>query len=348
VNAAAWGHSLEKIDIGLRWFHDKTRKIQEFKRYIPDISRRINIRTLDMTDEVFRFLRTDDGDQLRFGFWPQPGHTCRGSAVIMGGRTEFMEKYLDTIRKLNARGFDAFSMDWRGQGLSSRLLPDSTRGYIDSYDRYVGDLELFFEKVVRPRSSGPLIAIAHSMGGNILAQYLSKWPQGVDKGVMLAPMIKICTDPIPETVARLACRMATRLGHGCKNIPAFKRHDSFNRSFPGNRLTHDEQRFNRVRALVCENPQVEVVGVTYGWLDASFNAIDAINRPGFAQGIRTPMLVVVAGEDRVVRNQAICRFAGQLPEHRLFRINGAYHEILQELDDLQDLFWHAFDRFVQR
>jgi lysophospholipase len=301
-----------------------------------------------MGDEAFGFLQTGDSDQLRFGHWPHAGDTCRGSAVILGGRTEFMEKYLDSIHQLNVRGFDAFSMDWRGQGLSSRLLPDSRRGYIDTYDRYVSDLELFFARVVRPKGSGPLIAIAHSMGANILAQYLSRWPRSVDKGIMLAPMINIYTDPIPEVVARFACRVATRLGHGCKNIPALKRHDSFSRSFSGNRLTHDQQRFNRVRQLVCEKPQVEVVSVTYGWLDASFNAIDTINRPGFAQGILTPMLVVMAGEDRVVRNQAVCRFAAGLPEHLIIRIDGAYHEILQELDHLQAKFWQAFDRFVQR
>ena len=295
----------------------------------------------------FGFLQTNDRSRLRFGHWPQTGDTRRGSAIVLGGRTEFMEKYLDTIRKLNLRGFDAFSMDWRGQGLSSRLLPDSTRGYIDSYDRYVGDLALFLAKVVRSRGNGPFIAIAHSMGANILAQYLRRWPRSIDKGIMLAPMINIYTDPIPEGVARLACRVATRLGYGYQNIPDFRRRDAFHKSFHGNKLTHDEQRFSRVRQLVCEKPELKVIGVTYGWLDASFHAIDTVNQPGFARTISTPMLVVVAGEDRVVRNQAVCRFAAQLPEHQLIRIDGAYHEVLQELDDLQAPFWHAFDRFVR-
>ena len=90
-----------------------------------------------------------------------------------------------------------------------------------------------------------------------------------------------------------------------------------------------------------------IVGVTYGWLDASFKAIDIVSQPGFAQTIPTPMLVVVAGEDRVVCNQAVCRFAAQLPEHKLIQIDGAYHEVLQELDELQASFWRAFDRFVR-
>jgi lysophospholipase len=222
----------------------------QMKRYIPDIKGQINIWVFPMDAGALGFLQIGDGIQLRYGYWPSPGDTRKGAVVVLGGRTEFLEKYLGTIQKINARGFDAFSIDWRGQGLSSRLLPDPTKGFINTYDEYVADLECFFETVVRRSCSGPLIVLAHSMGANILVQYLARYPRSVDKGVMLSPMIHVRTEPVPEAVVRLACRLMVRFGQGGKNIPSIKRNDSFRRSFPGNWLTHDRQRFDRVQELL--------------------------------------------------------------------------------------------------
>ena len=300
-----------------------------------------------MEDRTFGFLRLDDGVRLRYGWWPcREGMHC-GTVVILSGRTEFMEKYLDTIGRMNGRGFDVFSLDWRGQGLSDRLLPDPTKGYIDSYDQYVTDLEFFFEKIVQPKRTSPTILMAHSMGANILLQFLKKRIGVIDKGVIISPMIDIRTDPLPDAVARLACRLMVRLGKGAKSVPSLKRNDSFRRSFAGNRLTHDKQRFERVQQLIVNDPRLGVIGVTYSWLNASFEAIDRLQQPGFAKQISIPMLVVAAGGDRIVSNRAVLKFAAQLPKHQLLWIAGAHHELLQELDTFQDRFWCAFDRFVQ-
>ena len=119
-----------------------------------------------MGDTPFGFLRTFDGIRLRYGFWPGKGVTRRGAVLVLGGRTEFMEKYGEAIAEINLRGFDAFSLDWRGQGLSDRMLADPTRGYIKSFVNYLDDLELFLDKIVRPNCSGPLVGVAHSMGAN--------------------------------------------------------------------------------------------------------------------------------------------------------------------------------------
>ena len=266
--------------------------------------------------------------------------------MVLAGRTEFMEKYLDTIGKLNARGLEVFGLDWRGQGLSDRLLTDPTKGYIRTYDQYVSDLRFFLKKIVNPRCTSAPMVLAHSMGANIFMHYLHRWPRGIDRGVIISPMIDIRTDPLPASAARLMCRMMVGMGQGRKNIPSLKRNDSFRRSFTGNWLTHDRQRFECVQRLLQDKPRLGVISVTFSWLNATFNAIDGLHQPGFAQSIGVPMLVVAAGKDRVVSNRAILKFAAQLAEHRLLWIAGAHHELLQELDGFQARFWHAFDRFV--
>jgi len=141
--------------------------------------------------------------------------------------------------------------------------------------------------------------------------------------------------------------MRVKLGMADHSLPSLQRNDSFRRPFDNNWLTHDPIRFYNIQRLLQENPQLVVMGVTYGWLAASFAAMDTLTSPGFAQHITTPLLVVTAGNDRVVSNEAILRFAAQLPAHETICVQGAYHEILQERDDLRNQFWHAFDRFVQ-
>ena len=300
-----------------------------------------------MGNTPFGFLQTFDGIRLRYGSWPHTGRTHQGAVVVLSGRTEFMEKYFETIGEINARGFDAFSLDWRGQGFSDRMLADPTRGYVQSFSYYVDDLALYLDKIVRPNCSGPLLVLAHSMGAHIVLHYLHKFPGGIDKAVLLSPMINIRTRPIPSRIAKWYCRVQARLGNAHRNIPALRRKDSFTGSFANNWLTHDATRFYNVQRLLRENPQLLVSGVTYGWLAASFAAIDTIRQPGFAQRITTPMLVVTAGKDRVVNNDEIRRFVDHLPAHESVRIEGAYHEILQERVALRTQFWHAFDRFVR-
>ena len=299
-----------------------------------------------MGNTPFGFLQAPDGIRLRYGCWPYQGKRHGGVVVVLGGRAEFMEKYVETIGELNNRGFHVFSLDWRGQGLSDRMLPDRTRGYVRTFGDYVADLKLFIDEIVKPDSSGPLILMAHSMGATIVLHYLHRYPRSVHKVVLLSPMIDFRTDPVPYAIAKGYCLMMAKIGMSQCNIPSLRRNESFRGSFTGNWLTHDAARFYRVRQAIQDNPRLLVSGVTYGWLAASFQAIGAIRRPGFAQCIQTPVLVVSAGKDRVVCNTATGRFVSRLPAPIAVCIEGAYHEILQERDAIRARFWQAFDRFI--
>src|SRR5215470_9875549 len=94
-------------------------------------------------------VKTPDGVRLRFARWlPPPGR--KGTVCIFPGRTEFIEKYFETVRDLRARGFAVATLDWRGQGLSERPLADPYKGHVDDFSRYDIDLETFMKEVVLP------------------------------------------------------------------------------------------------------------------------------------------------------------------------------------------------------
>jgi lysophospholipase len=204
------------------------------------------------------------------------------------------------------------------------------------------------QKVVLPRHRSPLILMAHSMGGNIALQFLRRFGTLFDLAILTAPLIRINMSRRAELLGRPLSRWATRMGLGCAAIPALRPHHTFLGPFENNGLTSDRRRFYAIRRMIADNHQLAANRVTYGWLNATFEAIDHIHGAGFAQAICAPVLLVVAENDCVVSNAAIHQFAPGLPQHRLITIRGACHEIMQERKSMRSQFWHAFDAFVHR
>src|SRR3954447_21002084 len=100
-------------------------------------------------DVVTRTITTPDGVVLRYARWaPPPGR--KGTVCLFQGRAEFIEKYFETVRDLRARGFAVATLDWRGQGLSQRMLRNPRKGYVGSFAEYDRDLEAFVNDVVLP------------------------------------------------------------------------------------------------------------------------------------------------------------------------------------------------------
>ena len=72
------------------------------------------------------------------------------------------------IDELRGRGFDVATMDWRGQGASSRALGDDSRkSYVGDFAEYDEDLDTLMQWIVRPMlgDGERPVALAHSMEG---------------------------------------------------------------------------------------------------------------------------------------------------------------------------------------
>ena len=293
---------------------------------------------------VYDFMATSDNQFIRYGIWYSHKENKRGSIILLNGRTEFMEKYAETIRELNQRGFNVYSLDWCGQGLSSRMLANRHKGFINNYDNYINDLNLFVSKIVQPDAAIPLVILAHSMGGHIALRFIHEHPEIADKIVLVSPMIDILTTPLPGWFVRLITRIAIKAG--LDHTYTIGSGDYTVEKFKDNRLTSDPERFMDENQAITENPDLALGGVTYGWLSATFESIDILTEPGFAKKITTPILTVSAGCDRVVSIKAQKTICSLLPNCRFTEIIGARHEILKETDAVRSIFWDEFDRFI--
>ena len=94
---------------------------------------------------------------------------AKGVFLLLHGRAEFIEKYKAVANRLIEKGFDVVSLDWRGQGLSTREVENRHKGYIHSFDDYVADLTALYYEVMEPRGL-PVYILSHSMGGHIRSE----------------------------------------------------------------------------------------------------------------------------------------------------------------------------------
>ncbi|ODA67490.1 lysophospholipase L2 [Methyloligella halotolerans] len=85
---------------------------------------------------------------------------------------------------------------------------------------------------------------------------------------------------------------------------------------------------------------------TFGWVRAAMSAMDEINDQAFARRLRVPVVMLAAGNDRIVSNDAIETFADRFRLGSQIVLRGSEHEILQERDPIREEFWAAFDAFV--
>jgi len=280
---------------------------------------------------------------LRAALFSTPG--ARASVVLVSGRSEFIEKYFEVIKDLQNRGFAVATMDWRGQGLSERLLPVREKGHIRDFGVFRSDLSLFTDEVVRKRLPGPYVLLAHSMGGAPALQMLADGDERFCCAVLCSPMTRLFDNVFKRLGVRALAETASRIGLARYAIAGTKEHSM---AFEGNVLTSDRARHERFRALQSAAPNATIREPTYGWLRAATEAMDDLHRPGRFETLKTPILIASAERDHLVRSSDHSWIAKRSPLIKCETIKGALHEILMERDEIRDRFWRAFDAFVER
>lgn len=291
-----------------------------------------------------RFVETRDGIQIRSAVFA--AQNPRGLIALFQGQTEFIEKYVEVVGELNARGFSVAAFDWRSQGGSERTTADPMKVHVRSFAEYDADLAAFLDRVIAPLGTKP-IALAHSMGGHNLIRALRKRPEAFAAAAFSAPMLGLPQrGSVPNWAARGLSWLAAGTGFATCYAPGMKGRDPLNQSFETQNLTSDRARFERTKAILKANPAIRVGGPTWGWANAAYASIAEVNAKGVPEAIATKILLTGAGCDRVVAVEADRAFAARLPNARYLELPDSEHEILMETDSIRARFWAAFDDFA--
>jgi lysophospholipase len=287
-------------------------------------------------------LKTADGFALR-------GMKCgtgeRGTILLLTGRSDYMERYFETMRELVQRGFCVASFDWRGQGGSQRLLKDGLRGHIGNFRFFDEDLRTAMNQLVRSHCPGPYYALAHSTGGHILLRSILRetW---FSKAILTAPLIDLNYHLWPRWLARFLSYVVAQARFSWILLPGMRREPFMARDYSDNPLTLSEKRWERDQATLRSHPSLGLGGATFGWLNAVMDSIGSIHGSKWPKGPKCPVLMVLAGRDRVVDNTAAQDFARRVPGVSLVYIQDSLHEILMERDVIREEFLAGLDSYL--
>ncbi|QOH49642.1 lysophospholipase L2 [Dickeya fangzhongdai] len=266
--------------------------------------------------------------------------------VVLPGRTDSYVKYAEAAYDLFQCGYDVLMMDHRGQGGSGRLLKDSHRGHVRRFCDYVDDVATLWQQQVAPGQYTKRFALAHSMGGAILAQFLARQPQTFDAVALCAPMCGILL-PMPRW-------LAWRILDWAERYPAIRDYYAIGTSqwrplpFMVNVLTHSHARYRRHVRFYADDPDLRIGGPTYHWVREALQVETQLLQQ--APAITTPLLLLQAEEERVVDNgcqDAFCQAlatAHPCADGHPYVIRGARHDILSEKDAMRA---EAFGRILR-
>ena len=294
---------------------------------------------------VVEWLTASDGVRLRTVRWIRAAHESHGTVLLIQGRTEFVEKYFEVVGELLARGFSVVTFDWRGQGLSSRQLPERRKGHVRDFSEFDGDLALVVNRVLNEHGKKPYLALAHSMGGNILLRYLHDFPHEFDRAVLTAPMLAVKTAPFPLWFAKSMAAIFTGTGSHASFVFNGEKQNPLEEVFETNGVTSDKGRFERCMACLKAEPRLALGAPTFGWLEAAFRSMELVASEEFAQGIETPVLLIGAAQDKLVHPGADLLLIKRI-KRGMYVMLQAEHEIMMERDEIRRAFWACFDPFV--
>jgi lysophospholipase len=290
------------------------------------------------------------GASLRAARFPAaPDVPDKGVCVLLNGQTEFIEKYFEVIDELRGRGFAVATMDWRGQGGSSRMTEDSRKSFVGDFSEYDEDLDALMNWIVAPMLAAGKkpIALAHSMGAHNLLRRLTRRPGEFEACVLSAPMIAISFRGQREFLVRAVTAFQTWRGKRADWVWGMEQRDPHKVTFATQLATSDSQRFERTQSLLREQPDLRLAGATWGWLAAALRSMDWLKAPGRPESIVTPLLIVGAGKDRICLTPQAKAFARRLARADYVEIPDAEHEILMERNPIRAVFWSAFDKFMR-
>lgn len=260
--------------------------------------------TFSATDKLPIFLRKWAPDE------PNP----RAILVLVHGLAEHAGRYSYVVETFLQQGYVIYGHDHRGFGRSG-----GRRGDFERFDQVLSDLDQVVELARTQHPGLPLGMFAHSMGGTIGVQYLTRHPDKFRAAILSAPGFGPGPDQNKRliTLARILAKLAPTL--------------TIHRGSSGEyKLSHDP-----AQAVAWDaDPYVHDLATprfAVQYLQAAAEAKSQLGR------LRLPLLVVM-GEDDVTVNQQDIREAVAAAGDNLTFITypGAYHEVHNEIPEIRE------------
>jgi alpha-beta hydrolase superfamily lysophospholipase len=265
--------------------------------------------TPSSTTSLSTFI-VSDGSNIVVQDWPLLSNVPRrGMVIIVHGLGEHIGRYNHVAARLNEWGFSVRGYDQCGHGESAGLpgsLPTDTR-LLDDLADMVDNTRAQLPKGM------PLLLLGHSMGGLVVARFVSLNMRPVDGVILSSPALdpglsafqKLLVSVLPNIVPNL------RVGNGVK--PQFISHDpAVVIDYQSDRLVHDRISARLARFIATAGPAT--VACAPQWT--------------------VPTLLMYAGDDRLLNADGSRNFSATAPKDVVTSVcfDALYHEIFNEYD----------------
>lgn len=270
---------------------------------------------------------TSDDIRIRIGHW-RPAQAM-GTVLIFPGRTEFIEKYDQCATEFARRGLASMAVDWRGQGLSDRLLENHLMGHVAHFTDYQKDVDALVRAARALDMPRPFFLLAHSMGGAIGLRAAMEG-LSVQATVFSAPMWGLNLAPHLRPMAWVLGHLMPQIGQGHRLPPGTKiDHHVLTDGFEENLLTRDADQFDKMRRQLVLHPELALGGPSYVWLRESLlETRHLASRPS----PNLPCITFLGTNERIVDVRAIEERMFLWNRGDLHIVEGGEHEVLMESD----------------
>ncbi len=277
---------------------------------------------------IFHKITKDDGIILSAVELKGP-HNPLHTLVIVPGRAEIEHKYAELLYNLKEANVRIVLLFVRGQGSSSRVIPQSQKCHAVSFEDYTEDLAFMLDAL----DIKDFIMMGFSLGGLICLDYLVNFKLKPKRLALLAPYLWPAVslpDPLLRTLVFTAAKIPflntayTSHGKDYKMIP-----------FEDNFHSHDLFRYTVYHNYYTKYPETAHGGPTFGFVSETMKKQLELFHDNFI--FKIPLLCICAGDDRVVSTPHTQKFIGKHQNDRIkpvvVSIKGAYHDLLNESDD---------------
>ncbi len=292
------------------------------------------------------YFTTPDRIRLRYATFPKTAGAARGTICLVQGRTEYIEKYFETVADFQKRGFCVATFDWRGQGGSDRLIPDRRLGHVRQFDDYWTDLRAFHANILLPDCPAPYYLVGHSMGGLVSLIAAARDRMMFDRMFLSAPMVGLPGQPLSFGGMAAVADIASFFGLGRMAVGRAADEVPSTRGFPGNPLTSDLGRYMITVDTWAERPDLIVGKPTFRWAGAAMHAMAEAARDAFPAAIKVPVLMLAAARDEVVSTAWTEQLGLRMRTGRHMVVPAARHELFMETDAIRAQVFAAFDAFI--
>ena len=264
------------------------------------------------------FMKTTEHRLLSFDATPLfyrlivPEGLPRGRVYVLHGMGEHGGRYQDLAGFLGKSGLECVIPDLRGFGKSG-----GERAYADSFGVFHEDFECIRNFIEKSRPNPNVFVLGHSFGGLLAASFIYMRGASVRGLVLSSPLFGVASR-VPfwrSALGLVAAEIFPRYSQNTNVRPELLTHD------PGviSAYGKDPLIYHKISARLYR----ELLKLM-------------AQRTAIAQGLRCPVLVMQAGDDRIVDKEKTIAFYKELntQDKDLKVYPRLYHEILNEAEHL--------------